>query len=227
MTIGGMRRHRRREWIAFLLLPALAFRLSACVGSLTAATLFRSLALVYNAALTRRLERTPEALALSAALFALTALRRDECRETSLVAAAGVAALLLAATLCGVVLGVRQEERRTWRSVYVLRVPLFGALLLAFGAGAPRIDLLALYTLLSALSAHSVIAYNAAVAYDSYAATRLLAVRRLASVGLGVLLEQYGLAPALFAAAIGGAATLSDLGARLWAREAPLRPAAH
>jgi putative effector of murein hydrolase LrgA (UPF0299 family) len=197
---------------ASLLLPALVFHLCPCIGSVTVATLFRSLALVFNACVARNRASLVEAALLSGALFAISALRAPACVETPSTTV-GMSLLLLAATVCGVVFGVRQEMRLTWRSTNALRVPLMLALL-AY-TGLPRdapVLALALYTLISVLAARAVIAYNCAVGHRSYEMTRLLTVRRALSAALGaVRLERFDQTSA--------ALVLAVVAAFLWRRK--------
>jgi hypothetical protein len=173
---------------ASLILPAMASVAYPCAASLTAATLFRSLALPLVALLKGKWQELPFALVQSLLLTCLTMLRSRQCVGEA-DGAVAVAALLFSATLATAVFSVRQETEPTWRTTNLARVPLVFVALLCVADDVPDLQSGAFfaYAVLSVLASGAVLRYNAYVREDAYLKTRMLSTRRLISAALGIL----------------------------------------
>jgi hypothetical protein len=199
--------------ILSLALPAAAASAYPCAASLTAATLFRSLAMPLVALLKGNFIALPEAIGGCLLMTFVTSLRAKQCTHEQ-GSSTIVAALLLVATLCTAAVSVRQATEKTWPVTNVMRVPAIAALLWATSGyeidAYPGFDFF-VYCLLSLAASNAVLAYNASVNEDAYLKTRMLSVRRLISASIGVVvLDRYTLLAAWLSACVALSAFLLE-----------------
>lgn len=180
---------------ASLIVPTIITHVYPCAGSLTMATLFRSLAMPLVALLKGDFARLPEALIESLVLTVVARQRSTQCQaepESTVLIVVG----LFSATLATAILSVRQRVEQTWPATNLARVPVF-VCLLWLTSDSLQIDevpfyYFSLYFVCSILASRAVMAYNTSVNQDAYFKTRMLSTRRLISALLGlVVLDNY------------------------------------